>query len=86
MSRPSSATTSMRFVLGLFIALASSARAGNDDSMLMGNDAVISGGAVAATTTEAMALWYNPAGLAGADRCSTRIAPELGTEPSPAGS
>ncbi len=44
--------------------------ASNDDGILMGNDAALSAGAVTATTTEATALWYNPAGLGGATRHS----------------
>ena len=39
--------------------------AGNYDGILLGNNAALSAGAVAATTNEASALWYNPAGLAG---------------------
>lgn len=43
---------------------AATAHAGNDDSILLGNDAALTGGAVVATTNDGSALWYNPAGLA----------------------
>jgi hypothetical protein len=40
------------------------ARAGNDDGILLGNDAALTGGAVVSTVNDGSALWYNPAGLA----------------------
>lgn len=40
--------------------------AGNDEGILFGSDAVLTAGAVTATTAEGAALWYNPAGLAAA--------------------
>ena len=40
--------------------------AGNDDEIFLGNDAALVGGAVTATTVSGSALWYNPAGIAGA--------------------
>lgn len=42
----------------------SPARAGNDDGVLIGNEAALSGGAVTATVSDGNALWYNPAGFA----------------------
>ncbi|MBX3274602.1 MAG: hypothetical protein KF729_30330 [Sandaracinaceae bacterium] len=61
----------MRRVLALVIALLAvpaAARAGNDDGVLLGNQAAMTGGAVAATITDGTAIWYNPAGLAGMRR------------------
>ena len=43
---------------------ASTAWAGNDDGILLGNDAALVGGAVVSTVSDGSALWYNPAGLA----------------------
>jgi|GEM_PF-2540958 len=60
-----------RFALALAVVLAVSTSprtwAGNYDGLLLGNNAAMSAGAVTATTTEATALWYNPAGLGGAN-------------------
>ncbi len=39
------------------------ARAGNDDEVLVGNDAALSSGAVIATIGDGSSLYYNPAGL-----------------------
>lgn len=41
--------------------------AGNEEGVLFGSAAEMSAGAVTATTQDGCALWYNPAGLAGAD-------------------
>ncbi len=40
------------------------ASAGNGDGVLVGNEAAMTGGAVAATVQDGSAAWYNPAGLA----------------------
>lgn len=44
------------------------ARAGNDDELLLGNQAAMVAGAVGATVDDASATWYNPAGLGQVDR------------------
>ncbi len=48
----------------------SRARAGNDDSILLGNDAALVAGAVVSNSNDGSALWYNPAGLARATQSS----------------
>ena len=48
----------------LLLLLARPAYAGNEDEILLGNDAALMGGAITATTADGSALWYNPAGLA----------------------
>src|SRR5688500_7954060 len=48
--------------------LSSSARAGNDDEVFVGNRAAMMGGAVAAAVRDGSAAWYNPAGLGGVER------------------
>lgn len=50
------------------IAHANPAAAGNDDEVLVGNRASMTGGAVSATVTDASSIWYNPAGLGGDSR------------------
>ncbi len=48
----------------LVCALPATARAGNDDGVLLGNQAAMTGGAVTADVSDGSALVYNPAGLA----------------------
>lgn len=50
------------FVLSIF---ATPAIAGNSNSFFLGNDAALTGGAIAAHTRDSEAIWYNPAGLGG---------------------
>ncbi|UJR86372.1 Hypothetical protein I5071_84670 [Sandaracinus amylolyticus] len=55
--------------LALLAVLAPSrARAGNDDAVLLGNEAAMTGGAVSAVVSDGSATWYNPAGIAAVDR------------------
>jgi hypothetical protein len=46
------------------------AYAGNDDGVLVGGQAALTGGAVTATVSDGTAAWYNPAGLAQLQRQS----------------
>jgi len=65
----------MKHILVLLLILLTplSAQAGNLDSYLLGNQAAMSGGAVLATTRDAGATWYNPAGLGGLDHSSIDV-------------
>jgi hypothetical protein len=47
------------------------ALAGNDDGVLLGNDAALVGGAITAVVSDGSALWYNPAGVAHARSLDT---------------
>ncbi len=47
---------------------AASARAGNDDGVLVGNEPALTGGAVTAIVSDGTATWYNPAGVSEVDR------------------
>ncbi|MCB9727230.1 MAG: hypothetical protein H6744_00275 [Deltaproteobacteria bacterium] len=64
MTRPRLAPFRIAWAVALLSSVASAAHAGNDDSVLIGDEAVLSGGAVTATVRTGAALWYNPAGLA----------------------
>jgi hypothetical protein len=49
---------------GVLAGAAQPARAGNDDGILVGSEAALTGGAVTAVVSDGSAAWYNPAGLA----------------------
>jgi len=55
-------------IVGLCVLLPAAVRAGNDDELLVGNQAAMLGGAVIATVNDASSTWYNPAGLGLVDR------------------
>jgi len=57
----------------LFAAVPGRARAGNDDGLLLGNAAILSGGALTASVSDGSATWYNPAGLALVTRDSVDV-------------
>lgn len=57
----------------LLALLSERARAGNDDSILLGNDAALTGGAVTAWVNDGSSLWYNPAGLSLARKDSVDV-------------
>lgn len=60
-------------LLGLVLLPAAAARAGNDDGVLLGNEAAMTGGAVGAISSDATGAWYNPAAVAGAERDSVDL-------------
>jgi hypothetical protein len=47
----------------LISCVATIAHAGNDDGVLVGNQAIITGGAVTSIVSDGASAWYNPAGL-----------------------
>lgn len=49
------------------------ARAGNDDGVLIGNEAAVSAGALTSTVNDGTSLWYNPAGLGLAHETSADV-------------
>jgi long-subunit fatty acid transport protein len=49
------------------------ASAGNEDAYLIGAEAAMTGGAVAAVTRDSGAVWYNPAGLGGFERAKIDV-------------
>lgn len=62
-------TTVLAFVSLVALVLAAQrARAGNDDGVLLGNEAALSGGALTAAVDDGSATWYNPAGIAAVER------------------
>jgi hypothetical protein len=52
----------------LLFALPGSARAGNDDELLVGSRAAMTAGAVSATVMDGSSTWYNPGGLGAIER------------------
>src|SRR6186713_2487527 len=52
----------------LVTSVAVSAHAGNDDGVLLGEQAMITGGAVTAIVSDGASAWFNPAGLGHAQR------------------
>jgi hypothetical protein len=55
------------FLVGGCVAAVGPAYAGNDDEILVGNQASMTGGAVSAVVADSSATWYNPAGLGAVD-------------------
>jgi len=56
----------MRYIgVGVMLAMLVTrvARAGNDDAVLLGNQAILTGGAVTAIVSDGASAWFNPAGL-----------------------
>jgi hypothetical protein len=56
--------------LPLLLARPAPARAGNEEGVLIGNEAALSGGAVVAVVDDGTGGWYNPAGVAQVERTS----------------
>ncbi len=52
----------------LLVCIPNRAAAGNDDGVLLGNEAAMTGGAVTAVVNDGSAAWYNPAGIAAVQR------------------
>lgn len=53
--------------------VARGARAGNDDGVLLGNEAAMTGGSGGAIASDGTGAWYNPASVAGVDRDSIDV-------------
>lgn len=73
-----------RMVLGALVAAAAVSQwgigvvnAGNDDAVLFGNQAIMSGGALTATVDDGSATWFNVAGLASVARDSVDVSGSL---------
>src|SRR5215472_867377 len=61
--RPAAATAAAALLFVTSLTLTLDARAGNEEPFLFGDQAALTGGAVVATSRDAAAIWYNPAGL-----------------------
>lgn len=57
----------------VLLVIPGAARAGNGDGVLVGNEAAMTGGAVAAVVRDGSGIWYNPAGLASAERSAVDV-------------
>jgi hypothetical protein len=60
-------------ILCLILVPAALVRAGNDDGVLLGNEAAMTGGAVGAISSDGTGAWYNPAAVAGTERDSVDL-------------
>ena len=61
------------WLLLVLLAVPATARAGNDDGVLLGNEAAMTGGAVVATVGDGSGAWYNPAGIAQVARSTVDV-------------
>jgi hypothetical protein len=61
-------------VASLLLVASPTAQAGNDEGIPVGDEAALTGNTVAATVSDGSSLFYNPAGLAGAERDQVDVA------------
>src|SRR5262245_36969859 len=60
-------------LLATLIVVSRVAHGGNDDELIVGNRASMTGGAAVATADDGSAVWYNPAGLGGIGRTTVDV-------------
>lgn len=72
-SYSSAVTRFLATVLAVLFFWVPLARAGNDDAVLLGNEAAMTGGAVGAISSDGTGAWYNPASVAGTERNSVDL-------------